>query len=375
MNTDSQAPNPTVYQSQSPYGDEISLVDIINVLLRRKKIILGIMVITVVVGLFNAFNQKRVYQVETILFPPLYENIQPLNVLNSNNVNSNNVIATFIGNINSRKLKKTFIEKFKVLETLLVDSTQALTEKDSNTVFEGFSNAVKVRAGKTAGGTVITLEGSHKEKIGPWLDSLVAMANQETINQLVRNLQLEIDSKIKSLKIEISSKRSIYKQRREDELGRLEEAYQIAKELGIREHLFVPNVEGPFNRAVSEELNSISKSLSNENHLSVYMKGTKVLQAEINALKNRKSDDLHITGLRDVQEQLTKLEAIVIEKDKLQSVVVDKKAAINVKPIRPNRKLIVMLSLILGGVLGIFAVFILEFVNNFNKQRDKMGAV
>jgi len=381
MNSDSQAPNPTVYQSQSASTDEISLVDIINVLWRRKKIVLGITLIAVVAGLFYAFTQKRVYQVETILLPPSFENIQPLNALNnyninSNNLNSNDAFAVFIGNINSRKLKKAFFEKFKVLETFSADSTQALTEKNNNKIFEGFLKAIKVKVGKeTADSTVITLEGTYKEKIGFWLDSLVEMANQESINQLVRNLHADINSKIKSLKIEISSKRSIYKQRREDELRRLEEAYQIAKELGIRGHLFVPNVEGSFNRAVSAELNSISKSLSNENNLSVYMKGTKVLQAEINALKNRKSDDFHITGLRDLEEQLTRLESIKIEKDKLQAVRIDKKAVIDVEPIRPNRKLIAILSLILGGMLGIFAVFIVEFVNNLKKQTDKMDVV
>ncbi len=365
MNSDKQVPNHTAYQ-QPVYEDEISLVDIVNVLLRRKKLILGITAVTVCIGLLYAFSQQRVYQVETILLPPSFEDIQPLNVLSSSNVNSSNVFASFISNVNSRKLRQAFFNNFKIIETLSDKSSQILTDKDNNDLFEGFSNSIKVK------GSQITLESVHKEKMGEWLDSFVEMANQTTISQLVKNLQATIDSRIKSLKIQISSKRSIYKQRREDELGRLEEAYQIAKELGIRDHLFVPNVDGTFNRAVSAELDSISKSLSNENNLSIYMKGTKVLQAEINALKNRKSDDIHITGLRDLQEQLTRLEAIKIEKDKLQTVIVDKKAIVNVEPIRPKRKLIVILSLILGGMLGIFAVFIMEFISNFKKQIDSV---
>jgi len=377
MNSDSQASSPTVYQSPPAYGNEISLTDIINILWCRKKIILGITVVAVVIGFFYAFTQQRIYQVETILLPPLYENIQPLNLLNNYNINdnqlsSNTVFESFVGNINSRKFKKIFFDKYKVLETLSAGSNQILTENDINIVFEGFSNAIKVKRGNNIS---ITLDGVDKKRLGPWLDSFVAMADQETINQLKRNLQAEIDSKINSIKIEISSKRSIYKQRREDELRRLEEAYQIANELGIREHLFVPNIDGSFNRAVSAELNSISKSLSNENNLSVYMKGTKVLQAEINALKNRKSDDFHIKGLRDLQEQLTRLRAITVKKDKLQTVIVDKKASVDVKPIRPNRKLIVMLSLVFGVALGVFSVFMVEFLTNVKKQMDKMGTV
>ena len=220
-----------------------------------------------------------------------------------------------------------------------------------------------MNADKNRNSTRVTFEGTHNKKIGLWLDSLIAMANQETINQLVKNLQSSIDEKIKSIKIGISSKRSIYKQRREDELGRLDEAFQIAKRLGIHDHLFVPNVD-----AISAELDNISNRLSNANNLSSYMKGTKVLQAEINALKNRKSDDIHIDGLRDLQEQLTRLESIKVDKNKLQTVIVDKKAVVNIEQIRPNRILIVILSLILGGMLGIFGVFIMEFVSNFKNQ-------
>ena len=88
MNSDKQASNLTAYQPQLAYEDEISLVDIVSLLLRRKKLILGITAVVVCIGLLYAFTQKRVYQVETVLLPPSFENIQPLNVLNSSNVNS-----------------------------------------------------------------------------------------------------------------------------------------------------------------------------------------------------------------------------------------------------------------------------------------------
>lgn len=363
MNSNQQPAN----QSQVVYEDEISLVDIVKVLLRRKKLIFGITALVVCIGLVYAFTSKRIYEVETILLPPSYEDIQPLNVLNNGNVKNSNIIESkdvfdvFNRNIKSRKLIKTFFDKFKVLETLSVDSAQTLTEKDINNYFEDFSKAIKVNTEKKANSTKITLEGRNKEKIGLWLDSFVAMANQETINQLIKDLQSNIDSKTKSLKINISSKRSIYKQRREDELGRLHEALQTAKNLGILDY------------------NNTSSMPSKNNNLSIYMQekkiymqGTRVLQAEITALKNRKSDDIHIVGLRDLQEQLTRLEAIKIDKNKLQTVIVDKTASVDIEPIRPKRKLIVILSLILGGLLGIFAVFILEFINNFKKQANSV---
>lgn len=364
MTRDKQVSNPSAYQPQPAYEDEISLVDMVKVLLRRKKLIFGITTLFVCIGLLYAFAAQRVYQVETILLPPSLEHIQSLNVISGSDVNSSNVFEKFTGNINSRKLKKEFFDRFKVLETLLAsESTQVLTEKQKNDYFEDFSKSLSVSSNKKSNSTIITLEGIYPDKIGPWLDSLVVMANKETVNQLVKNLQVNLDEKTKSLKINISSKRSIYKKRREDELGRLQEAYQTAKTLGLR------------------GFNNTGTKLSNANNLSIYMKGaklymqgTEVLLAEMGALKNRKSDDIHISGLRDLQEQLTRFDSIKIDKDSLQAVIVDKKATVSIEPIRPIRKLIVILSLILGGILGIFGVFILEFISKFKKQADNVNA-
>lgn len=141
---------------------------------------------------------------------------------------------------------------------------------------------------------MITLEGTYDEKIGLWLDNFVNMIS-ETVNQLIRNLQASIDLKIKNLKVNISSKRSIYKKRREDKLARLHEAYQIAKEIGIHDYDGMSNISAG---------NDLSVFLGEKK---IYMYGTKMLQAEITILKNRKSDDMHIVGLRDLQEQLARL--------------------------------------------------------------------
>jgi len=375
MNIDKSAP--TVRVPQLANENEINLVDIISLLIRRKNIILGVMVVTVFIGFFHAFSQNRIYQVEAELLAPSFEQIQELNVFNSitednNNVNNSNikisdVFETFHKNLNSRRMRYEFFDKHKILDIISGNPKVALSKRSVNDIFEGFSKSLIVE-GIKAGKIKVSLKGTNKELIGNWLDDFIVMADKETTRQLVKNIQLRINSRIKSINIRIASKRSIYKQRNEDQLARLQEAHQIAKELNIIGHLFVPSVKGTSQKAVSAELNSISKGLSNEDNLSVYMKGTKVLQAEINVLKNRKSDDIHIVGLRDWQEQLSRLQSIEIDTKTIHSVIVDKNASIKVEVIGPKRKLIVILSLVLGGVFGIFGVFILEFLDNYKKQ-------
>ena len=370
MNTNTAQKAPDLSSSQSPlaYRDEISLVDIVNVLIRRKKFILGTTIAVVCIGLIYAFSAKRVYEVETILLPPSFENIQGLNLLIDTNVENNMIIdrkevfKLFEEKLQSWSFKQEFFNKYKILEALSEQTNQNLNDKDKSEIFKKFSDSIKVKKNKNANSIKTTLEGPDEYKISLWLDSFIVMANQETIDQLIKDLRSKIDSKIQVLNIKIYSRRSTYKQRLEDRLGRLEEAFQIAKALGIHDY------------------NDTSSMKSKNNNLSIYMQekkiymqGTRVLQAEINAIKNRKSDDIYIKGLRDLQEHLTRLKSIKIEKEKIQSVIIDKKGSGNIELIQPKRQLIIMLSLILGGMLGIFAVFIMEFISNLKNQTDSVN--
>ena len=84
-------------------------------------------------------------------------------------------------------------------------------------------------------------------------------------------------------------------------------------------------------------------------------------------LKNRKSDDPFISGLRDLQEQLSLLRSIKIEEEGLHAVRIDQAAYPPKYRIKPNRKLIVSLGTVVGLFLGIFLVFFVSFVQ---KKRE-----
>ena len=293
------------------------------------------------------------------MFPPSIDNIQQLKLVSNNAVSTKNVFESFIRNIESRTLRIAFFNKFNILEAYRIPLNVKLSDREINEAFESFSKAIKVIKDKNLTYVRVVFEGIHKDKVGIWLDAFVEMANQETINDLVNIVNIETKLKIKNLKVEISNKRSFYKQRTNDELGRLEEALQTAKNLGLHEH------------------NSSRVTLPNNNNLSIYMqdsklymKGTKIIEAEIKALKNRKLDDMHINGLRGLQENVFRLEAIKVDKNILQTVFVDKKAEELVEQIRPRRALIIILSFLIAGVLAIIGVFFMEFVLKLRSKVD-----
>jgi len=165
---------------------------------------------------------------------------------------------------------------------------------------------------------------------------------QETIQQLITYLKQVVSSRIQRINFEIASKRKIAKQRREDKIAKLSEALRIASALKQHEQIPQQDTANP----------------------QLYLRGSNVLQIEIDTLKKRKSDDPFITGLRDLQEELITLQAIKVDKTKLRVVTVDQQAYPPKYRIKPNRKLIVIMGFLSGLMLGIFAAFFINFIKN-----------
>ena len=164
-----------------------------------------------------------------------------------------------------------------------------------------------------------------------------------------------IKLKITDIEYKIASKRQMAKVRRLDRIVLIKEAADTASLLGIKERVDTTNVV-QYNR-----LNITTTSTP------LYYRGSRALIVEIDFLKNRKSDDPFIGGLRDLQEQLALLHSYKIEAEGQHAVTVDQAAYPPKNRIKPNRRLIVSLSTVVGLFLGIFLVFFVSFVQ---KQKE-----
>ena len=360
MNTEQQGHNNIISNQQQNHinGNEISLIDIACMILLRRKMIISVAAIVTIIGIVYAFSVQRIYRVESVLLPPTFENIQVLNVENVNEITAEKVYLEFTNNFKARSIRKEFFKKASILDFKVGNSKSTLSESAANSMFDAFSNNLRFIDGNR-----VVLDGIEKDKIGVWLDEYVDMVNRKTIESLVRNAEAKINIKKNAINSEISSKRAIYKQIRKDEMSSLDEAYRIAKNLGIHEHLLISR-----KKVTSKEKVKLLTQLSSIT-IPNYMKGTKLLKAEINILKGRTFDDGHIDGLRDLQEKLSILEAIKIDKTILNSVVVDKKATVKVEPVSPNRRLILIISLVFAVFLGVFSAIVAEF---FSKVRSSL---
>lgn len=214
-------------------------------------------------------------------------------------------------------------------------------------ILESFSKMMKI---EDKGGFSISMESNDPVFAAKLVNDYVSYFDLETVRQLVSDARNSIQEQIVDIEYKIASKRQMAKQRREDQILRFGEALIIARKLAIKDRVDTNTVV---------QNNQLNISTSNT---PLYYRGFKALDAEIVFLKNRKSDDPFIGGLRDLQEQLTLLRSFIINESGMHSVTVDQAAYPPKNRIKPNRRLIVSLGTVVGLFLGIFLVFFVSFI-------------
>lgn len=340
-------------QSEYNQNDEISMVDIFIVILRRKKIIIAVAVSILMVAFIYILLAKKIYQVNTIISPPLLKNINALSVVSDSNADSpvreplvfeNHEQEIFINvakKIESRNFIREYFNKKNIFEILAEKSKINISKQQA---FEDFFKRLKVR--KDGNIVVVSMEGVEKENLGVWVDEIVNNASEETVKEFAKNVQSKIKLRLQQVNVDIANKRFMYKQQVEDEITRLEEAYQIANKLKIDMPLVTQ-----FSHA--------------------YLKGTRAIRTEINALKKRTTNDPFIDDLRPLQKEqqtLEQLEKQIPNELNFSAVNIDKRATEAIDVISPKQGLILKLAVALAIILGVFSAFIAEFVAKLRKR-------
>lgn len=325
--------------------DEISLIDLYRVLVNGKKILLATMATIIVLAVVYLILTPKVYQVTARLLEPTADKL----VLTINAVSDP-----------ARYVPKDIFEKYmielKKNETwnLFINANSDFSPDGSN---EGVSNPsvdnpLVITKDKAYPGPHILLkyDTNDKEKSDQVISQYLGFARNLLIQQLIILHKQEVEQKVAELKSKIKTSRVQEKIKREDNIVRLKNDLDIANKLNIKE-----------NRMMTLQSKTSLTVVASNMNIPRYMRGTRVLEAELEALQNRSTDDAFIKGLRDWQQEVNRLKLIKYTPEQFQPFILD--GAINEpkSPIKPKKKLVLVLSAILGLFLGIFAVFFFEF--------------
>ncbi len=458
-------PQPSAVGYPPPYGyyppdDEISLVDLWRISVKRKNIIIILTAITAICALLYALLATPVYRAKATFLPPTVSDIQALNISgfhtlppisgfhtlpSSENdisgiapefhfVSTEFVYSMFKQNLRAVAPRRTAFEKMNLLDRLAPERGQ---ESNFDEIFDALNRSLTVATSKVKNTPMsilpitLTMEGGDPVLIADIVNNVAEEVERVTTAEIIIGLEAKISTGINDLNQKITLLREMAEKQRLDKIERLEsadalehkliedimallrnkvhkgrldrilrlqEAAKIARSLDMAEPVGkIKTISG-----TSLTKPQISTEISNEAP-PLYTRGYEALEAEINSLSNRivddpfiaelrgleetlimlennrkveqlkarSNDDAFISPLRDKEYELAWLESISINPLTVTTARVDQAAYPPKQPIKPRRKLIVVLGLMLGLMLGVFVAFIVNFIES---QREESVA-
>ena len=218
--------------------------------------------------------------------------------------------------------------------------------------------------------------------------------------------KLTEQDRLKELQLndELIALQETLKKRRQNKIESLNEAIQIAQKLGYKKPTS-PSSES--NKGIS---NNLIRAEITQQAMPLYFLGYETLIAERDALMNRQSDqftspriteieqelallknnreieilknrdqpDLYLSEISDIKQKLAELsiverkieELVLSNLDKLEIVSIDEKALTPLSPIKPNKKLIVIIGVLLGVIIGIGFSLLRQSVGNYRQRKE-----
>lgn len=352
-------PDPRPASSPSPYEDEIDLFELIGALWRAKWLIGLITVAAAAVAVSYALLTAPTYQTQAKTLPPTISDLAEYNaayrlleparraivaspesagqeLAGIKELSTGGAYTAFMRQLQSTQLRERFFEE-TYWPTLVKDQS---SDSERESLWRQLNQQLTVRApgnksDQVPDEAVITFEGHTPQQIADWTNVLMQMAEGEAIALLIGDLKTSVQSQLGSVEAQIDSLRATAHDERANEIARLQAALQMAQAIGLEE----PPASG----------NLITSYTGS----TLYLRGARALQAELALLQERSSDDPYIEQLPALQYAQHLLKKVNLEPKDLSVVTVDRPAVRPWQPVKPKKRLVVALGVILGLMLGV----------------------
>lgn len=421
---------------QQTSNDEIDLVALFQALWAQK---LLIVLVTLLVGMLAAayaFLATPEYQVQSVLRPAVIKDLDALNRTGVYDLTPEQAMQRVGASLESydsrleffrsnqalfealrqpnRSLEQTF-ERFNTQAFKMLQPDAKKTDNLSAYVGIQLAYPQGVDGVALVNGLVDFVVERERERIA---DDLAVMI-QNRLNQLdlkvaaarasyeaskeskIAKLQEADNLKRAELQDELKALRQQLKTRRDNRVAQLDEAIRIAKALGINKPA-TPSSLGEGERVAQ---GNVIRTEVNNQQIPLYFMGSEALEAERNALLQRRSDDfteprvaqiakelqllannrqievlnkrenedLFLKDLAAWREEAARLRSLQVDASNLKLISIDQLAVEPLRPIKPKKALILALGLVLGGMLGLFIALIRNMVRRKPDMLD-LGA-
>lgn len=401
--------------SSTPSGGEIDLFKLVRHVCQRRVLILGIAFLCSFIGIGYAYIVTPVYEASTTLRPVAINQLDALNRSKIYSLPPSEALKRVGAALDSYSARFEFFRSRPDLVSVFQSDGQSLEEAfedfNRNTLTLVQSDPKK----EDLLSSYIGLRMRYEKGIdgAAILNDFVAYVIERERIQLSRDLQIIVENRLAELGAKLNSAIAEYQAGKESRIARLEEADAI-KRAELNDELKAIRVQLKLRReARLDQLNeaiSIAKSLGlrkpstpslmadevvgsgsvikteiNNQQVPLYFMGAEVLEAERNALRKRTSDDFAEPRIAKIRKELVMLstnrkvqmlkareneaaflegiEALRVERTRLLGidtkleglslVSIDQRAIAIQKPIKPNKSLIVILTFVVGLIIGL----------------------
>jgi len=346
--------------------DEIDLFDLFDDLMANKIwVVLGLIGSLMMAGAYT-LKSTPVYRTQAVVKSASENDLVQLNLPQIKTIYSKTVEEAFSdakGAILSKEVRRSF---FDVNIDRLISTPNIYNPNISES--QNFANFDKLFASKFSNDkkdaeifATVEFESTDPEEAAAILNDFVTFALQSRLQDVQDTLNSKVAAHVEKLEYDAMLLRERYYSEQTRRKLELAEAKTIASAIGQSSPVI----------AKAEIMGTYEPPL--------YMYGTQAITAESKAISNRKTlaknlpygEDHFIKGLPEVLFDIQQLKGLKVDFNKVKLAVIDEKAIVPLKPIKPKKALIVALAGVTGIFMGLMAALL---VAAFKRHKEKVTA-
>lgn len=323
--------------------DEINLGDLICNLINEWKTFVLVMAIGIAASIALAYLLPRVYLVEATLRIPSVNEMGDLKEQSILEITPAQSLRRVADQLLAPNVQREALERSSWLKSHSEDSESVLNEMAENILNELSLDVLRHdyyelnKDEKTPFREIsLSLPSSQSELVAEYLATLIEHAHESALSDLTNDIRKVRDNRIQSLEDNLQTLSLAEKQIREAEISRLEEAnqesiFKLQQQIDLtvrkarldRENRIIQLAEAR-NTAESlgisepvtwDDLRPMRKSAQITNELGgndpsepLYFRGTRLLDAELNLLRQREDDKPFIGDLTSLEKEIIQLQ-------------------------------------------------------------------
>lgn len=323
-------------------NSDISLFELLNLFYQKKILLILTTLLGLAIGFAAIFFSTPVYEAAIKLSAATEGDIAAFNLGRSwdksplKPMSLHDIYLIFNDELLSEAVKKTFFNQY-----YLPSLPESLKQNNSREqIYASFTkNFAVVENPKTSSDRfakfTVAIRGNNAQQVARWLAQFVDLVKTQTLNVVLNNIKQQNAVIVYNLQHQIDMARAAANVERDHQIAQLKERIHLAQ-------LASRNANDLFDSAIN----------------SPAPPNPEVLRAQVRKLAAQKPNDALVPNLRELQAQLGFYKSLAVNPNDVAVFHLDGVIDTPNTPIAPKKRLIMMVSLVLGFMAGVLGVML-----------------